>query len=88
MAGIVTRYGLESPVVENAPVQTGSVAHPASCKTGNASIFPGLNQPGSWVDHTLPFSVEANERVEVSPLALHDNSRENFTFTNLYNTYR
>jgi len=84
----VTCYGLESPGVENAPVQTGCVAHPASSKMGKSVIFPGLNKPGSGVDHKLPTSGEAKEGVEIPPLALHDNSRENFTFTNLYNTYR
>ena len=40
-----TRYGLEGPGIEyrwerfSAPIQTGSEAHPASCKMGTGS-FP------------------------------------------------
>jgi len=47
-AGIATGYGLDGPGIESwwgarfsAPVQTGSGAHPASCKMGTGS-FPGV----------------------------------------------
>jgi len=46
--GIATGYGLDGPGIESrwgarfyAPVQTGSGAHPASCKMGTRS-FPGV----------------------------------------------
>ena len=48
--GIVTSYGLYGPGIESrwgggakfsAPVQTGSGAHPGSCKMGTGS-FPGV----------------------------------------------
>ena len=50
--GIATRYGLDGPGIESrwrvrfsAPVQTGPVAHPASCRMGIES-FPGVKRPG------------------------------------------
>ena len=46
--GIATGYGLDRPGIEHrwgarfsAPVQTGPVAHPASCTMGTGS-FPGV----------------------------------------------
>ena len=46
--GIATSYGLHGPGIESqwgakfsAPVQTGPVAHPASCRNGTGS-FPGV----------------------------------------------
>jgi hypothetical protein len=46
VVGIATRYGLEGPGIESrwgarfsAPIQTGSEAHPASCRMGTGS-FP------------------------------------------------
>jgi hypothetical protein len=36
-----------------APIQTGSVDHPASCTMGTGS-FPGVNLPGRGVEHPPP----------------------------------
>ena len=48
VVGIATGYGLDGPGIESrwgarfsAPVQTGPVAHPASCTMGTVS-FPGV----------------------------------------------
>jgi len=55
--GIVTRYGLDGPVIESrlgakysAPVQTGPGAHPATYTMGTGS-FPGLKRPVRYVGH-------------------------------------
>ena len=45
-----------------APVQTGSVAHPASHTMGTGS-FPGVKLPGLGDDHSSPPSAEVKERV-------------------------
>jgi hypothetical protein len=40
-------------------VQTGSGAHPASCKLGTGGSFPGAKaQPGRDADHSPPSSAE------------------------------
>ena len=46
------------------PVQTGPVAHPASCTMGTGS-FPGVKRPGRGVDHPPPSSTKVRERVEL-----------------------
>jgi hypothetical protein len=43
-------------------VQTGPVAHPASCTMGTGS-FPGVKQPGRGIDHPPPPSADVKERV-------------------------
>ena len=48
----------------HAPVQTGPVAHPASCTMGNGS-FPGVKRPDRGVDYPIPSSAEVKERVEL-----------------------
>ena len=49
----------------SAPVQTGPVAHPASCTMGTGSL-PGVKRPGSGADLTNPiFSAEVSNRVEL-----------------------
>jgi hypothetical protein len=56
----------------SAPVQTGPMAHPASCTMGTES-FPGVKRPECGVDHPPPPSSEGKERVELyqcSPLGL------------------
>ena len=56
--GIVTDYGLDGPGIESQwgrdfpSVQTGPVAHPASCKMGTIS-FPGV-VPRSWKSRAIP----------------------------------
>jgi hypothetical protein len=62
--GIMTRYGLDCPGIESrcgryfpAPVQTGPVAHPASCTIGTGS-FPGVKRPGRGVEYSLLSSAE------------------------------
>ena len=68
---IETRYGLDGPGIESrwearisAPVQTGPVAHPASCAMGTGS-FLGVKRPGSVIDHTPPSSTEVEGRAEL-----------------------
>jgi hypothetical protein len=46
------------------PVQTGPVAHPASCTMGTWSL-PGVKRPERGVDHPLTSSAEVKERVEL-----------------------
>ena len=53
--GIATRYGLGGPEIESrsgarisAPVQTGSVAHPASYTMGTGSLSRGGKAAGAW----------------------------------------
>jgi len=46
----------------SAPVNTGRVAHPASCTRGIGS-FPGVKLPGRGVDHPPPSIAEIKERV-------------------------
>ena len=54
--GIATAYGLDGQAIESRwgeifrPVQTGPLAHPASCTMGTGS-FPGVKQTGRGVDH-------------------------------------
>jgi hypothetical protein len=71
------------------PVQTGPVAHPASCTMGTGS-FPGANWSWRSVDHPPHSSVEVQERVELylySPSwAFVPCSRVNYTFTLHYIT--
>ena len=69
--GIAADYGLEGPRIESrwgarvsAPVQTGPVAHPASCTIGNGS-FQGVKRPGRGVDHIPPSSADVKENVEL-----------------------
>jgi hypothetical protein len=54
IVGIATRYRLEGVGIESrwgprfsAPIQTGSEAHPASCKMSTES-FPGVKAAGAW----------------------------------------
>ena len=65
--GIATRYGLEGPGIDSqwearlsAPVQTGPVAHSASCTMGTE-----VERPGRGVDHPPPSSAEVKGRVEL-----------------------
>ena len=48
----------------SSPLQTGSVAHPASYTMGTGS-YPGVNQRGRGVDHPPLSSAEVKERVEL-----------------------
>jgi hypothetical protein len=49
--GIATGYGLNGPRIEFfAHVQSGPVAHPASCTIGTGS-FPGVKRPGRGAGH-------------------------------------
>jgi hypothetical protein len=48
----------------SAPVQTGSGAHPVSCKMGTGS-FPGVKLPGRGVDQPLLSSAEVKVRVQL-----------------------
>ena len=66
-----TRYRLDGPGIESwwgtrfsAPVQTGPVAHPASCTIGTGS-FQGLKRPGRGVDHTPSSRAEVKGRVRL-----------------------
>jgi hypothetical protein len=45
-----------------ASVQTGPVAHPASCTKGTGS-FPGVKRPGYGADHPPPSSVEVKKEI-------------------------
>ena len=69
--GIATRYGLDGPGIEfwwrrkfSAPVQTGPVAHPASC-TMDTGSFPGVKGPGCGADHPPPSKCRGHDRVEL-----------------------
>jgi len=56
----------------SATLQTGHGAHPAIYTMGTGS-FPRVKRPGRGLDHSPPFSSEAEERVELylySPLGL------------------
>jgi hypothetical protein len=65
---IVSHYGMDDRgsipegaknVSSNLCVQTGSVAHPASCPMGTGGPFPGGKaRPGRDADHAPPSSVE------------------------------
>jgi len=64
--GIVTRYGMDGPVIKSrwvggarffTHVQTDPGAHPVS--------FPWLKWPGRGVNHPPPYSAEVKERVEL-----------------------
>jgi len=39
-------------------VQTGSVAHPASCPMGTGGSYLGVKRPGHEADHSPPSSAE------------------------------
>ena len=62
--GIAARYGLDGPGIESrwggarfsAPVQTGPVAHPASCTMGTGSLL-GVKRPGRGAGTQPPSSV-------------------------------
>jgi hypothetical protein len=66
--GIATRYGREDRKPAgtrfSAPVQTGSVAHPASYTMGTGS-FTGVKRPERGVEHPPPSSAESKERLEL-----------------------
>jgi hypothetical protein len=56
--GIATVYGLDGLGARFfAHVQTGPVAHPASCTMGTGS-FLGVERPGRGADHPPPSSAE------------------------------
>jgi hypothetical protein len=68
---IVSGYGLDDRAIEvrsqaeakhfssSLCVQTGSGAHPASCKMGTGGLFPGGKAlPGRDADHSPPSSAE------------------------------
>jgi thioredoxin reductase len=50
---LTTRYGLDDPVIESEPVQTGPEAHQASY-TMDTGSFPGVKRPRYSVDHPIP----------------------------------
>jgi len=65
----VSGYGLDDRAIDvrssaeekdfssNLCVQTGSGAHPASCKMGTGVLSPGTKtQPGREADHSPPFT--------------------------------
>jgi hypothetical protein len=50
-------------------IQTGSGAHPASCKMGTGVTFPGAKaRPGRDSDHSPPCSAEVENEEELYPL--------------------
>jgi hypothetical protein len=57
--------GVRSPTEDfssNLCVQTGSVAHPASCTVGTGGSFPGGKaRPGRDADHSTPSSAEVKK---------------------------
>ena len=62
VVGIATGYGLGGPGIESrwgarfsAPVQTGPVAHSASC-TMRTGSFPAIKRPGRDADTSPPSS--------------------------------
>jgi hypothetical protein len=68
---IVSDYGLDDRAIgvrspagakdfsSNLCVQTGSVAHPASCTMGTGGLIPrGKARPGRDADHSPPSSAE------------------------------
>ena len=62
-------YGLDGNRVPvgarySAPLHTGPVAHTASYTMGTGSL-PVVKRSVHGVDHSLPFSAEVKERVEV-----------------------
>ena len=50
-SGIESQWGRDFP-----PVQTGPVAHQASCKMGTGSFPGGKVRPGRAADHSPPSS--------------------------------
>jgi hypothetical protein len=69
--GIATSYGLDGPAIEcrwgarfTAPVQTDPGAHPAYYIMGSG-YFPGIQRPGSGVDHPPQSITEVKERVQL-----------------------
>jgi hypothetical protein len=65
--GTAIGYGLDGPGIESqwgvrffAHVQTGPVAHPASCTMG-AGSSPGVKRPGRGADHPPPSSAEVTK---------------------------
>jgi hypothetical protein len=42
----------------NLRVQTGSEAHPASCRMGTGGPFPGAKRAGRDADHSSPCSAQ------------------------------
>jgi hypothetical protein len=65
--GIATGHGLDGPGDRIpvgarffAHVQTGPVAHPASCTISTESV-PGVKRPGRGADHPLPSSAEVKK---------------------------
>ena len=60
-------------------VQTGPRAHSASYTKGTGS-FPGVEQPGRDVDHSLPSRAEVKEGVELYFWDFMASFRANFTF--------
>ena len=56
LSGIESRRGRDFP-----PVQTGLVAHPASCKMGTGSFPGGKVRPGRAADHSPPYSAAVME---------------------------
>ena len=68
---IATRYGLDGPGIESrwearfsAPVQICLGVHPAPYTMGTGS-FPGINRPGSRVDHPPASGAEVKEIAEL-----------------------
>ena len=55
-SGIESRWGRDHP-----PVQTGPVAHPASCKMGTGSFPGGKVRPGRAADRSSPSSAAVME---------------------------
>jgi len=55
-SGIESRWRRDFP-----PVQTGSGAHPASCKMGTGSFPGGKVRPGRAADHPPPSSAAVME---------------------------
>jgi hypothetical protein len=69
--GIVTRYGLDGPVIESrwvarfsTPVPTGPGTYPVSY-TRYWISFPGVKRQGRGVDHPPPSNAEVKETVEI-----------------------
>jgi hypothetical protein len=59
--GVGVRVPIGSKKILLHVVQTGSVAHPASCKIGKGALSQGVKRPGREADHSSPTSAEVKK---------------------------